>query len=217
MVRINLLPADILERRKYERWYPAVIIPGIIMLLIVVAVWGILQFVATQRSRELQAIEDNTAALQTQAESYRVFEEQETALKEREQVAQSAITGRIDMGKFAEEISVVLPEEVFVKALSANEIQGMLLDASVPRAGGTNMATSFKATAATLVRLNALDALYDVWLTTAEIGEYNGFQGISGEGDASVEVVDFSATAKLLVPTSPATATAPAAPAAPAQ
>ncbi len=214
MVRINLLPAEILERRKYERWYPAVIIPGVIMLLVVVAVWGVLSYIASTRSQELQTIEERTRSLQAQADSYSIFEEQEDALKQREQVATAAVAGRINMGGLAEELSVVLPEEIFLRILNASETEGLLLDGCAPRGGGASMASSFKSTAAALVRLNALDSLYDVWLTSAEIGDFTTFQGLEGDSEADVEVINFTATAKIAVPSSSAatpTASAPAA------
>jgi len=212
MVRINLLPAEILERRKYERWYPAVIVPGLVLLGIVVAVWGVLSFTASSRAHDLQTIEESTGKLQAQADSYRVFEVQEASLRQREQVASAAVAGRVNMGKLAEELAVILPEEVFIKTLSASETQGLLIDGCAPRGGGASMASSFKATAASLVRLNSLDSLYDVWLTTAEIGDYGGFQGLAEDVSATgVEVLNFSATAKIAIPSESSSASATAA------
>lgn len=209
MVRINLLPAEILERRKYERFYPIVFIVGGVVLLVVLAVWAFLYFGAEQSDSELQALQSSASDLQSQADAYAIFEDQEKQLNARKDVAATTILGRIDQGKLAEEISVVLPEDVFLTSYVANQDTGLVLTGRAPHTGDTTVENSFKAVAATLVRLNSLDSINDVWLTIAEVSEYSQYQGDDEGGTA--DTVNFEATSKIVPP--PSDTSTPSAPA----
>lgn len=181
MVRINLLPAEILERRRWERYYPWVFLVGGVLLVILLATWGFQQLLIAQANAELQQTKQNVTNLQAQAEAFKVFELKEAELNQRAQVAASARAAEIDMGVLAEEISLVLPEEMWVEKLVLNELTGAQLTAWTPDTvvgkyspgtQVTSLQNGYKSIAAMLVRLNSLDRLFDVWLVKAETASY---------------------------------------------
>jgi Tfp pilus assembly protein PilN len=159
MVQINLLPPEIIERRKYDRFYPYVVIATAILLIIIVLVWGLLQFLVAQQQQALQQNQETTAQLKAQAESLAIFEKKRGELEGRQQAASQALADRVDMGGLAEDISLVIPEEVFASRLKCSEESGMELIGFTPIPGQPNVKEGYKSVAATLVRLSSLDPL----------------------------------------------------------
>ncbi len=155
MVQINLLPPEILERRKYDRYYPYVFVTAGILIAIIVLVWILLQFLVGQRAQVLQQTQETTAQLTAQAESLAIFEKQRGELEARQQVASRPSLGRVDMGGLAEDISLVLPEEVWSYRLKCSEFNGMEIGAFTPVTSQPNVKEGYKSVAATLVRLSA--------------------------------------------------------------
>jgi len=205
MVRINLLPAEIIERRKYERYYPYVFIAGAIMLAIVLVLWLGLQVLISQRTEQLQLAEEAVTNLSEQSRALAIFEEQRKALGERRQIVSTALAGRIDMGRIMEEISLVLPDSLWLESLTLNEDSGAEIQGYTPDSVDAKIDESYKSIAAGLVRLNSLDDLNDVWLTDAASEDYAEYQG-SNEG-GTLPIVGYEITAKILKPAATETST----------
>lgn len=200
MVRINLLPPEIIERRRYERFYPRIFIGGAVLVGVIVVAWAAMGLFVGSKQANLQQMKQSTEQISGQAESFAIFEQQRQALEARTRTADAALVDRIDMGGLAEDISMILPEEVWVGNLLCNERTGMTLSGFTPaRTSENNLTAGYKSVAATLVRLNSLPNITDVWLTTARSEVYNAFQ--EGSSDASTTVVAFDATAKITTAT----------------
>jgi hypothetical protein len=191
-----------------------VFIAGAVLLAIVLLTWLVLQFFVAQRSDQLQQTEEAVTSLEQQARALAIFEEQRQALEQRQQVATTALDGRIDMGKVLEEISLVLPEPLWLDELTLNQDTGMVASGYTPDSADAKLDESYKSIAAGLVRVNGLDDLYDVWLTTADSDLYADFQGDEAGGENKVVVFESSAkisrpstgTAESAVPAPPSTA-----------
>lgn len=198
MIRINLLPPEIIERRKWERFYPYVFMATGILLVVVLVSWGAVQLVLAARNDELQRTRESAAQLQTDAEKLAVFELQEQELAKRQDAVTQALRGRFEMGRIAEEISLVLPEEVWAEQLTISEENGLSALFHAPNPLGNAITDGYKSVASTLVRLSTLEILTDVWLSSATVGQFGGFQGIAAEV-ADVPDVSFELTAKLKI------------------
>jgi Tfp pilus assembly protein PilN len=195
VVRVNLLPPEIIERRKYERFYPYVIIIGLILVAVVLVVWFGLQLAVNQRNDALQQTKSSTQQLQAQAESFAVFERKQQELQQRQAIVDTALAGRIDMGRLAEDISLVLPSDVCAESLACNQQTGLTLGGYVPISSKPLVADGYKDVAAALVRLAALEQIKDVWLASAAIGRTNGpFEPAERTTDVSGTVMNFLAT-----------------------
>ncbi len=167
MVRINLLPAEILDKRRFEGRFSWVLVVAIILGAAIVITFVVGLLIAGLKSQELEAKQAEVTSLQEQAEAYKVFEDRMAELSGKQGVVQGAKQGRIDWGRLATEVSLVLPSDVWVERLTADQgggiqIQGWAVDDpdDVPDAG-------FKTIAATLVRLASLEQLHSVWLTSS--------------------------------------------------
>lgn len=205
MVRVNLLPREIIDRRKYEQWYRYVFIGVVGVALIVLFVYAGLYMMVQQKNDELQSLQEQVMQYQAQADAFGVFEVKEQELISREQVAQTALAGRINMGRLAEEISLVLPDEIWLGSITLSEETGVVLDGFTPRSSSESFDIAYKSIAKMLVRLNELPALTDVWLLNATNSSWSTW--VTNEDDPTplpVDVVGFQATGKVVKPAAPA-------------
>jgi len=178
MVRINLLPRELQERRKYERFYPLVFLASTALLLVVLSAWGLAVFQASQRANDLQKVQETAQQLRTQADAFSVFERKEGELQARELTARAALEGRINWARIATELSMVLPDEVFMQRLRGHETLGLGLEGTTPNDDPGAADDGYKSIAKTLVRVNALQMVDDAWLLESIGTEYPPESGV---------------------------------------
>lgn len=215
MVRVNLLPREVVNRRRFEQWYRFVFIGVVGLALIVLFAYAGLLLMSQQKTDTLQSLREQTTKFQAQADAFSVFEARQQELNSRELVAQTALAGRISMGMLAEEVSLVLPDEVWLETITLSEASGLSLTGNTPRSASESVDVAYKSIAKLLVRLNELPSLNDVWLMSATNSEWSRWS--VAEGGATplpARIVGFTATGKVVMPVAPAaTATGTAAPA----
>lgn len=197
MMRINLLPPEVLERRRYEKWYGYVFIGFAILLAVVLVVYGFLWLSGAQKNADLQLLQEQTQKLQAQADAFAVFEQKQQDLVKRQTVATAALAGRVNMGRVAEEVSLVLPDEVWLQQMQIAQVEGLVLTGYTPYSSSHSMDVSYKSVAKTLVRLNELDDVSDVWLTNATNADFGGFATAAGQTAVPAPVVGFSISGKV--------------------
>jgi Tfp pilus assembly protein PilN len=201
MFRINLLPKEVLERRKYEDWFPRVFIGAVVLIVIFFGIYGFFWFQANLKRSDLTSIQEQSKQYTEEAQQLSIFQNKEQELQKRQDVAQTALAGRINMGQTANDISLVLPDEVWLDALAIDQVTGMTLQANTPRNPGESTDVAFKSVAKTLVRLNEIPELIDVWLSTATNATWDKWAPTPGQLAApAARVVTFQATAKVVAP-----------------
>lgn len=186
MLRINLLPREVLERRRYEKWYPLTVLVFVVVLVFILLVYAALLLSGAQKTANLQLLQEQSQKTQAQAQAFGVFEQKEQELATRQATGVAALKGRINMGRLAEEVSLVLPDEVWVQSLGVDEETGLTITGNTPWSPGHTMDISYKSVAKTLVRLNELSDLSDVWLTSASDAQFSGFVPSGGESASTV-------------------------------
>ena len=171
MMRINLLPPEILERRKAEKRIAWVILAAALVAVALAAVWGFAYFRLQGKQDELAAMQQQVESTNAQAAQLAIFEERAAELETRRATAEFALQGRRNWARLLNELSLVLPTDVWLTTLSATEqtvdIQGMAIDSAddSPDAGHKSMAK-------VLLRLADLDQLSNVWLMNSAKSEY---------------------------------------------
>jgi Tfp pilus assembly protein PilN len=213
MVRVNLLPRDIQDRRRFEKWYRYVFIAFFGLLFLALLVGAAFFISIQQKNDELQQLKEQVAKTQAQADAFSVFEQKATELEQRNAIAQTALSSRVNMGRLAEDVSLVLPDEVWLSKMDANQDTGFHASGITPNSTSHSMDVGFKSVAATLVRLTELhDDLYDVWLTSAAEATFTPTAVTNGRASA---VVDFEVTAKVVRPPASTTSSGSSVPAPP--
>ena len=217
MLRINLLPREVLERRRYEGWYRWVAILAVGLILIFLGVYVLLMVEASSKAGQLQQIDESATQYKASAAALAIFENKEQELAKRQEIAVTALAGRVNMGELANEISLVLPDEVWLDTLTINESTGIVMTANTPRSASESTDVAYKSVAKTLVRINELPDVIDVWLATAANGVWSSW-AVSPTSQAAVslpvDVVTFQATGKVVAPSASTAASSTAASAA---
>lgn len=189
MMRINLLPPEILERRRAERRMRYVVLAGVAVAVLLAAVWAYGFFRLEAKRQQLADIQQQVAKTRAEADQLKIFEERATELAARKQTVALALGDRRDWAKLFDEMSLVLPDDVWLQTLSAGETDGVQMLGWAIDVPNDSPDLGHKSIAKTLVRLADLDQLYDVWLTNSVKQPYN-------ERDA----IQFTITAKVKVP-----------------
>jgi Tfp pilus assembly protein PilN len=196
MLRINLLPREVLDRQRFEGWYRYIfIITFGLILIVLLAAAGV--YVAVQSTTdELQTAKDRAQQYAEQGRAFDVFEKRENEMAARQAIAQLALADRFNIGKIAEEISLVLPDEVWLDSMNIDQANGLSFIGNTPRSNSQSMNLSYNSVAKTLVRVNALPDIRDVWLTVASNQTWAGYDA-SSNVTSGTPVVQFTTTAKL--------------------
>jgi len=172
MVRINLLPQEIIEKRRFERDLRYVALGGIVALVLLFAVYGLLAMQVAGANAELQDHQQTEANLRAQAEAFSIFEEKESDLEARLVLSEQALAGRVDWGRLANELSLIMPADAWVVTLTCEEEQGVTMFARAVDSETDVPDVGHKAVAKTLVRMADLEQLSSVWLSSSIKTEY---------------------------------------------
>jgi hypothetical protein len=206
MVRINLLPPEIGEKRKYEQRIKIVLLSGAAVYLVLFVVYGVLSWLVLQSNDELQSNLDLASQLATQAEAFRIFEDKEQDLARRVEVSDLALARRVDWGRITNEVSLVLPGDLWLVGMTGSEEDGMTLTGKAVDTKTDMPDHGHKSVAKTLVRLADLELLRNVWLDSST-------RSILDLGDEEEHpIIDFEISSDVVRPPVPESVTAPAPP-----
>ena len=197
MLRINLLPREVLDRHRFEGWYRYIFIITTGLVLMVLLGAAALYFAVQSKNDALQSAQESAKQYAEQGKAFDVFEKKEKEFTDRQAVVQTALSGRMNLGKVAEEISLVLPDEVWLDSLTLSQAEGLSFIGNTPRTSSHSMSIAYKSVAKTLVRLNELPDVADVWLSNASNVTWSAWDPTSGI-DTSTPIVQFTASAKVI-------------------
>lgn len=176
MIRINLIPPEVLaERQNDRRWKWAFLAAGIVTLLIVMA-WAFMFIQVAASTSDVASIQQQAAQLTAQTSRFSVFQAKESELRVRKDAVDSAIAGKIDWAQMLYELGLVLPNDTFLTTFTGVDNVTAGTDSVVTLAGQaqfnpkTSPANGYKSIAKMLVRLTEMNQLDSVWLTSASLG-----------------------------------------------
>jgi Tfp pilus assembly protein PilN len=231
VIRINLLPPEIGQKRRDEKRWRWVILGAVLMAVVLVGIFAVMQVQVSYKQNEVASVKQQAEALAQSAARFQVFQQKAGDLENRKSIAAIALAGRMDWSKLYSELALVLPTDIYVTRLGSTEpkaavgtaaaqpgrlsMDGRALDFpnDVPDLG-------YKSVAKMLVRLAQLDQIDSVWLaSSAKPAMAAPTQVSSGEDGAAIApastdyYITFSLATNISLPgTSTASATGVPAP-----
>jgi Tfp pilus assembly protein PilN len=192
VIRIDLLPPEIIQKRVDERRWVYILFGGVAVAVIVFIFFGIVYLEVLGKRTDAAAVQQELERVQREAEDFKVFEDREADLGTRQTVVDQALAGRIPWSSLMTEISLVMPSDVWLNALKADEkalnFDGQAIDRGGAATGG------YKNISRVLVRMSDLEGLTNVWLDS------------SARGTVYDEpVMDFTMSAEVKTPAASAT------------
>lgn len=172
MTNINLLPPEILERRRAEKRMTWVGLAAAATGVVLLAVYAFGYLGLQAKENDLALVQQQVQSAQAQADQLAIFEQRATELKTRRATAEVALASRQDWARLFSEMSLVLPSDVWVGTMAADQTDGLQIAGFAIDSPTDSPDLGHKAIAKTLVRLAELEQLKDVWLTNSTKGEY---------------------------------------------
>lgn len=172
MIRINLLPPEIIQKRRDEKRWRWIALGAVIAFGLIGLVFAVMQVQIGLSQTEVASVRQQADGLQQEAQRFQVFQVKESDLQKRQSVADAALAGRIDWSALYSEVALILPSDIYLMRLTTTEPKApspgtLALEAraidypfDVPDLG-------YKSVAKLLVRLAELPSLTDIWLGSA--------------------------------------------------
>ncbi len=196
MIRVNLVPPEVLEKRKLERWWVYAVFAALAVYVVLAGVAGVLVYMRMGKASDLASQQQEAANLQAQAAQFKVFEDRKASLDARKAVIQKAVAGRIGWTGVLTDLSLILPSDAWLNSLTVDEktvtIAGKAVNSSSDAQSG-----GFKTIAKLLVRLGYLTEFENVWLTQSAKSTYldNDVSDLAGTADVSPKAASDASTA----------------------
>jgi Tfp pilus assembly protein PilN len=162
VIRIDLLPPEIIQKRVDERRWVYILFGGVAVAVIVFIFFGVVYLEVLGKRSDMAAVQQELERVQREAEDFRVFEDREADLGVRQTVVDQALAGRIPWSSLLTEISLVMPSGVWLDNLKADE-KALTFDGQAIDRGGVDMG-GYKNISRVLVRVSDLEGLRNVWL-----------------------------------------------------
>jgi len=201
--KINLLPPEVIEKRRYEKLLSYVLILFVFLIALLAIFYGFNIIRINNLNIDLSDLRLQTSRVAKDISNIEKYEQLKLKLEQQEQTLKTATADARPWLRFLNDLSLVMPNEAWLTALNLNKetvdfSAKVLTDA---KGNPTNVAKL-------LVRLETLKDLTDIW--TQGLTKPAGQEGQTTE-TAGPKVMDINVSAKL----KPLGSTASAAPAPP--
>lgn len=130
MTIINLLPPEIIEKRKKRQQVIFILSLVVLYGMVLSSIWFYLDIKKRTLISDIKKIDEEIAALQPTLEKIRQIEAENAEINRRLSVIQTLIKGRFKWVKVLEEISKTITKEVWLSSLSPSGENGLSLSCS---------------------------------------------------------------------------------------
>jgi len=128
VTKVNLLPPEIIERQR-ARQKVAYLSGGMIVLSIfLLLIYLMLIGRVYQESQLLSKLKEDNQQLEAAVSKYKPYEEDQKELERRKAILRQAMDGQILWSHILNEISMVIPSDVWLTKFSGDASSGVLMD-----------------------------------------------------------------------------------------
>ena len=176
MIRINLIPPEVLQKRRDEGRWRWLWLAALVVAVALGLFYAVLFFDTVGIRAQVANAKEQAGSLQQSARMFAVFRDRETELSTRRAAVIAAATGRVDWANMLDELGLVLPTDMYLTSFAGSEggvapaqTSGLvtLAGQAVPVSDLQAPGQGYKSVAKALVRLTELEQLDSVWLTQA--------------------------------------------------
>lgn len=199
-IRINLLPREVLERRKAEQRLALMILGLVLMVGALALVFGVNYVRLSQEQANLEIIRTENQNVQARIKKIEDFAANKSAVEARESVVSAAVAGKYGWSRFLNNLSLIVPNEVWLTSLSVSKDGAVSISGSA-YAGSASSGIGFEPVSKWLIHFAEMNDIGDIWLSssaksTAGAATTGPALG-SAETTSSTVTVTFATTAKI--------------------
>lgn len=194
--KINLLPQEILDQRRFELWYPWIASVAIIALLLIGLLYvGSLLGIAA-KNNEIAAIQADIKTTQNMATNLAQYEKEKKAYDARADIVKSALANRLDPYLCALAVTYYLPGTCSVEQMVFDASSGLTISGIVEDTGKNPSNKDWKGVAKAMDKLGESEYIRNEWLTEGSMNDaYDNYEGynkaVSGKNQENYpDVVD---------------------------
>lgn len=194
--KINLLPQEILDQRRFELWYPWIASIAVIALLIIGLLYvGSILGLST-KNKEIDAINAEIKATQNVAISLAQYEKDKKEYDARADIVKSALANRLDPYLCALAVTYYLPGTCSVEQMVFDASTGLNISGVVEDSGKNPSSKDWKGVALAMDKLGQSEYIRNEWLSEGSMNDtYDNYEEynktISGTNQANYpDVVD---------------------------
>jgi Tfp pilus assembly protein PilN len=164
-VKINLLPKEIRDRRKGEKF----ILLGLLVVTVMVVSLGFVYVYNGTRiadaETDLAKLKSETRKMEASIQSLQVYEQKLAEINSKKSVIDKALGNKIEWSKELEELMIVTPNDVSLTKLSG-DAKGLTFAGTATEVADSGL--GHKPVAKWLLRLAGTSRKPDVWLTSSD-------------------------------------------------
>ncbi|MFQ5574212.1 MAG: PilN domain-containing protein [Terriglobia bacterium] len=187
-LRINLLPPEIIEKRRFERILFVSVLGFVFLLFGLFIVYTSTMVRVAQYESSVVKIERERDELKRKISLLQGFEDQKRNLKSQEEILERAVGAEVPWHEILYEVGMVIPSDVWLSTISTELQEGTVLTFQGYTFGHASVAEW-------LARLSQVSSLRDVWLKSSEetkiddseVVEFEITAGLSGAALATTE------------------------------
>lgn len=192
-IKINLLPKEVLEKRKAEQQLALMLLGLVVMVGVLFLVYGINFVRLAQERANLDLIKAENARVQSQIKKIADFETNKNFVESRERLVAAAVVGKYSWSRFLNNVSLIVPNEVWLQTLTVSKAGAVTFSGSA-LAGSLTSGIGHKPVAKWLVHLAELNDVQDVWLSSSTKANNGGSAAAAGPSQSTTATVESSST-----------------------
>lgn len=169
--KINLLPQEILDQRRFELWYPWIISAAIIVALLIGLFYVGSLIGLKSRREEVQSIQSEITSTKKQSDLLAHFEKEKKDYDAREKVVKEALQDRLDPYLCGLAVTYYLPTTVSVESMTFNATDGMSIQGVVEDATTNPRTKDWRGVAEAIDSLEKSPLLRNIWLTEGTLND----------------------------------------------
>lgn len=188
LTKINLLPQEILDQRRFELWYPWIISSVIIALLITGIISAILGIGLVGQEDALDQTASEIKTTNAQAAKLKQHEDEKNFLDARQAIVDSALANRLDAYLLSVALTKSLPGPISIERFVYNANKGLTIQGVVEDTGANPESRDWKGVAATIDALEGSSIIRNAWLSRGVMNDnYNAYEQFDAEIPASTQ------------------------------
>ncbi|MDP1809059.1 MAG: hypothetical protein Q8L35_05940 [Actinomycetota bacterium] len=192
-IQINLLPKEVLEKRKGEQWLAFMLLGLVVMVGALVLVYGVNFVRVSQERTNLDIIKGENEQVQSRIKKIENFEANKNLVESRERLVATAISGKYSWSRFLNNVSLIVPNEVWLQTLTVAK-DGSISFSGSALAGAAASGIGHTPVAKWLVHLAELNDIQDVWLSSSTKSDGGAAGSAAGPSQPTTGTVESSAT-----------------------
>lgn len=167
--KINLLPKEVREARRFELWYPWIWSAAAILLVLLVIAFLLLTIERISSEQELSATQSEITTTRAQSEALKEHEELKIFVEGRDQILKDTLSDRLDPQLIGVALTKDLPKAISVERIIISEERGLEIQGAVEDSGSNPPDKDWHAVAEAIDKLESGSLFKNVWLNTGSL------------------------------------------------